>query len=95
MKIGSKIIILFLILVILFLNNPTTAEYARWTTDKVKNTENPISALFAGTIGETVLRESTAKRNYYIFSIFEFDGKRTMGIATIFFPLNYSFEKQN
>lgn len=93
MKFGSKIIILLLIMVILFLTNPTTAEYANWTTNKVKNTENPLSALFAGTIGETVIRESTQKNDYYIFSIFEFDKKRTLGIATLFFPLNYSFAK--
>ena len=93
MKIGSKIIILFLILVILFLTNPGTADYAQWTTDKIKNAENPISSFFTGTIGETFVKESTLRKNYYIFSIFEFDGKRTLGIATLFFPLNYSFEK--
>ena len=91
MKWGSKIIIIFLVLIILFLTNPATADYARWTTNKVKNAENPLSALFAGTIGETVIREATIRKNYLLFSVFEFDKKKTIGILTLFFPLNYSF----
>lgn len=89
----SLLIILFLIIAILFLTNPDTNDYAQWTTDKIKNTENPISSFLTGTIGESFIKESASRKNYYIFSVFEFDDKKTLGILNIFFPLDYSFSK--
>lgn len=89
----SLLIILLLIFALLFLTNPDTNEYAQWTTDKIKNTENPISSFITETIGESFIKESASRKNYYIFSIFEFDGKRTLGILTLFYPLDYSFSK--
>jgi len=89
----SLLIILILIIAVLFLTNPTTTDYAQWTTNKIKNTENPISSFITGTIGESFIKESVSRKNYYIFSTYNFDNKKTLGILTFFFPLNYSFSK--
>jgi len=93
MKKTSLLIILFLVFALLILTNPNTADYAQWTTDKIKNTDDPISSFITGTIGESFIKESASRNNYYIFSIFEFDGKKTLGILNLFFPLDYSFSE--
>jgi len=93
MRKGSFLILILIILLILFITNPGTDDFARWVIED-RSDEGLVQDLIS-IIGEPMISEMAERNNYFIFSTFELsaegagDELKALGIAGNFIKLNF------
>lgn len=70
----------------LAVTNPTAGEFAKWYSDRMVEDDSFLQAVQESYI--QYLEEKTNTNNCMLFSVFEYEGHRTLGIAMLYFPLD-------
>ncbi|TCZ74303.1 hypothetical protein E0485_20205 [Paenibacillus albiflavus] len=90
----KKWIVIFIILGLLFLTNPTKDEYVSWMKDKSTANSGQIEKGLVSVFGNFIYGGTTTSTNLYLFSIFETKldtdkPYRVIGIFKNFIPINF------
>jgi len=85
MRQASFLILILVILIVLFITNPGTDDFASWVIED-RSDEGLVQDLIS-IIGEPMISEMAERNNYFIFSIFELSAEgvdeelKAVGIA--------------
>ncbi|MFW5790130.1 MAG: DUF4359 domain-containing protein [Bacillota bacterium] len=99
MRTSQFLILLILIIMILMaVTNPGLDDYANWITEQSNGeTSSQLENLISNFVGEPMIKRTTRRDNYIIFSVYETEipdsdeeRSRTIGIFGNFFVLNNS-----
>jgi len=82
-----------IIIILLFVTNPTMAEFTEWTINELTGQIHAgLTEELTGTFGNTFLKSITIKHDYLLFSIFEIKynkkNVRILGILRFYIPLS-------
>lgn len=102
MKSSQFLILLVLIIIILMaVTNPGINDYVIWISDQSsEEASSQLEEILTNLVGEPMVRRTTSRDNYVIFSIYETEvpelnggeSSKTIGIFGNFFVLNDSDE---
>lgn len=91
-KNSIKYIIFMLVIIILFLTNPTKPEFTEWTTNKLmEQAQTDMVKGLTSLFGNALIDSVTVRHNYILFSVFDVNydkqDMKVLGISKIFIPL--------
>lgn len=79
-------IIVLLLVVLLVVTNPTEEQFIDWAVKQAENnSDTKIGKLLGGVLGRPILKMSTTRKDYLLFSIFRIDKGNDQGIFLGFF----------
>lgn len=67
----KKLIVLFIVLALLFVTNPSKEEYVVWLKDKSTENAGAFEKGVVSVLGNLVYKETTTASNFFFFTIFK------------------------